>query len=90
MSISNYNDVALTVLIFSPLVAAGIAAMLRNENLLRWWTLVFTTCVAAFSLPLYSHFSVTRTDFQFVQTAAGIHRRENGGIALFARLGDCC
>ena len=30
----------LSVLIFSPLAAAAVAAFIRNERLLRWWTLV--------------------------------------------------
>ena len=67
-----YNDVALTVLIFSPLAAAVIAAFIRNENLLRWWTLAFTTIAALFSLPLYTHFKLGTAEFQFAQTVEWI------------------
>jgi len=40
----------LSVLIFSPLIAAAIAAFIRNETVLRWWTLAFTSAAAIFSL----------------------------------------
>jgi NADH-quinone oxidoreductase subunit M len=70
MPFSTYNDSVLTVLIFSPLVAAAVALFLRNENALRWWTLVFTTAAAAFSLPLYWHYDVSASaaPFQFLQS----------------------
>ena len=61
----SYNDIALTVLIFSPLVAAAVALCLKGDNLLRWWTLAFTTAAAIFSLPLYFHFDPTSANFQF-------------------------
>jgi NADH-quinone oxidoreductase subunit M len=67
MTPSTYNDLALTVLIFGPLAAAAVAAFLKSENLLRWWTLVFTTLAAAYSLPLYAHFDIAATGFQFVK-----------------------
>jgi NADH-quinone oxidoreductase subunit M len=60
----NYNDCVLSVLIFSPLVAVAVAMFIRNENLLRWWTLGFTTAVGAFSLPLWSRFDLTTHEFQ--------------------------
>jgi NADH-quinone oxidoreductase subunit M len=69
---SNYNDVALTVLIFAPLLGAAVAALIKSENLLRGWTLVFTLALAAFSLPLYFHFDVATPKFQFVQDLAWI------------------
>ena len=53
MSFLDYNDSALSILIFGPLLAAVIAGLIKNESLLRWWTLTFTTLAAAFSLPLY-------------------------------------
>jgi NADH-quinone oxidoreductase subunit M len=56
----------LSILIFSPLVAALVAAFLRNETVLRWWTLLFTTAVAAVSLPLFWAYDATSTKFQFV------------------------
>jgi NADH-quinone oxidoreductase subunit M len=68
----NYDHNALTILIFSPLVAAVIALLFRSENLLRWWTLAATLAIAAFSLPLYSHFKTDTADFQFTQTAAWV------------------
>lgn len=57
----------LSVLIFAPLVAAILTAMLRNENAQRWWTLTFTTVLAVFSLPLYWKFDITTPDYQFVE-----------------------
>jgi NADH-quinone oxidoreductase subunit M len=74
MNSLTYDHLALTALIFAPLVAAGVAAFIRNENLLRWWTLLFTTAAAIFSLPLYSHFNTGTHEFQFTQTAAWIPR----------------
>jgi len=68
----NYNDIALTVLIFSTLAAAGVAACLKSENGLRWWTLAFTSALAAFSLPLYFRFDASTADFQFLKDVAWI------------------
>ncbi len=71
---SSYNDSILTVLIFSPLLGAGLAMFIRNENLLRWWTLLFTTAVAAISLPLYGRFDPSTAAFQFTnQSVDWIH-----------------
>ncbi len=72
MDILNYNHSVLSVLIFSPLIAAGIAAFIRNEERLRWWTLIYTTAAAAYSLPLYWHFNLGTADFQFTENAAWI------------------
>ena len=68
----NYHDTALTLLIFSPLVAAAVALLLKNENALRWFALVFTTAVGAFSLPLYWGFDVSSAKYQFVKDLAWI------------------
>ena len=68
----NYNQIALSTLIFSPLAAAALAALLKRENWIRWWTLAFTTGLAAFSLPLYFRFDPTTADFQFPQVSAWI------------------
>ena len=62
----------LSVLIFSPLIAAAIAAFIRNENLLRWWTLAFTSAAAVFSLELYRRFDSTIATFQSVELARWI------------------
>jgi len=67
-----YNDSALSILIFSPLVGAAVALFLKKESLLRWWTLAFTTAVAAFSLPLFFRFDISTHLFQFVEDAAWI------------------
>jgi NADH-quinone oxidoreductase subunit M len=67
MTIPSYNGTVLSVLIFSPLVAALVAAFINNERWLRWWTLAFTSAAAIFSLPLYSQFDPARADFQFAQ-----------------------
>ncbi|MHC1764946.1 MAG: NuoM family protein [Verrucomicrobiia bacterium] len=59
----------LSALIFGPLIAAAIAAFLRSERALRWWTLIFTTIAAGFSLPLYWLFDPSTAKFQFVEDA---------------------
>jgi NADH-quinone oxidoreductase subunit M len=67
-----YNDSALTLLIFAPLGAAAVAACLRDDRLLRWWTLISTTALAAFSLPLFWKFDAGSAGFQFAKTAEWI------------------
>ncbi len=62
----------LSVLIFSPLAAAAIAAFINNERALRWWTLLFTTAAALFSLPLYWRFDPATAAFQFVENVPWI------------------
>ncbi len=62
----------LSVLIFSPLVAAAVAACIRNERLLRWWTLASTTMIAAVSLPLWWWFDAATAKFQFVEQVAWV------------------
>lgn len=62
----------LSVLIFSPLVAAGIAALIRNERALRWFALIFTLAETALALPLYWQFDAGTAKFQFVEDAAWI------------------
>jgi NADH-quinone oxidoreductase subunit M len=62
----------LSVLIFSPLAAAAVAAFIRNERLLRWWTLLFTSFAAILSLPLYFGFDPTTAAFQFQEHARWI------------------
>ncbi len=69
---SSYNQIALSVLIFSPLVAAAVAVLIRRENLVRLWTLAFTSAAALFSLPLYFRFDASTAEFQFRQTLAWI------------------
>jgi NADH-quinone oxidoreductase subunit M len=55
----------LSVLIFSPLIAAAGAALIGNERLLRWWTFVSTTAIALISLPLWCRFDASTAAFQF-------------------------
>lgn len=62
----------LSVLIFGPLAAAIVAAFLRGERVLRWWTLVATLGLAGLSLPLYARFDVTTAAFQFGEHAPWI------------------
>ena len=59
----------LSVLIFSPLFAAAIAASLRSERLVRLWTLAFTTAIALFSLQLYFRFDPELWEFQLAESA---------------------
>lgn len=74
MNSFSYNDTALSLLIFTPLLAAAVAMFIKNENALRWWTLAFTTAAAAFSLPLYFRFDPSMTGFQFLQSMDWIPR----------------
>jgi NADH-quinone oxidoreductase subunit M len=62
----------LSVLIFSPLVAAAGALLIGSERLLRVWALVCTTVVAALSLPLWCRFNPETADFQFREQVAWI------------------
>jgi NADH-quinone oxidoreductase subunit M len=62
----------LSVLIFSPLVAAAGAAIIGNERALRWWTFACTTVIAIISLPLWFRFDATSYAFQFHEHHAWI------------------
>ncbi|MBI4623807.1 MAG: NADH-quinone oxidoreductase subunit M [Verrucomicrobia bacterium] len=62
----------LSVVIFSPLVAAAGATLIGHERLLRWWTLVSTTVVAVLSLPLWWRFNPDTAAFQFREQVAWI------------------
>jgi NADH-quinone oxidoreductase subunit M len=68
----SYNDTVLSLLIFGPLGAAAIAAFIKRDDLIRWWTLAFTSAAAVFSLPLYFRFNPVTTDFQFAKTLSWI------------------
>jgi len=63
------NSHLLSVLIFSPLAAVVVAMFLRNERLLRGWTLAFTSAVALFSLQLWWQFDPKAWQFQLTETA---------------------
>ncbi len=69
---SNGSLPILSLLVFSPLIAAAIAAFLRDERLVRWWTLLFTLAAAVASVPLYTGFDLGRTGFQFVEDMSWI------------------
>ncbi|MCX6929634.1 MAG: NADH-quinone oxidoreductase subunit M, partial [Verrucomicrobia bacterium] len=62
----------LRVLIFSPLAAAVVAALIRNERLMRLWTLAFTSAIALFSLQLWFHFDPKVWTFQFTEFSSWI------------------
>jgi NADH-quinone oxidoreductase subunit M len=62
----------LSALVFSPLAAAAVAAFIRNDRRLRWFTLAATTAIAVFSLKLYAGFNSGSPAFQFVERAAWI------------------
>ncbi len=62
----------LSVLIFSPLVAAVVAAFIGNERILRWWAFGCTTVIAVVSLPLWCRFNADTAAFQFREHAAWI------------------
>src|SRR3972149_820091 len=62
----------LSVLIFSPLVAAAGAALIRNGRRLRWGTPACTTVIALLSLPLWWRFNPATAAFQFREQSAWI------------------
>jgi NADH-quinone oxidoreductase subunit M len=62
----------LSVLTFSPLAAVVVALFIKNERLLRWWTLLFTLALAAVSVLLYTGFNTTTAQFQFAEDHAWI------------------
>lgn len=62
----------LSVLIFSPLVAAAGAALIGSERLLRWWAFVTTSVIALVSLPLWFRFLPDTAAFQFREQCAWI------------------
>ncbi len=66
---SSTGSCLLSLLIFSPLAAAVVAAFIRSDRWLRWWTLAATTIIAVVSLPLYTGFDVATSKFQFTETA---------------------
>jgi NADH-quinone oxidoreductase subunit M len=68
----SYNDSILTILIFAPLVAAGLLALPRSENALRWLALVCTTAIALISAPLFWKFDPSGAAFQFALTKSWI------------------
>ena len=69
---SNAGFPLLSVLIFAPLAVAAIAALIRSERALRWWTLAGTTAIALLSLRLWAGFNAGTADFQFVEHAGWI------------------
>ena len=69
---SNEGLPLLSILIFAPLFAAAVAALIRNERWLRWWTLFSTTVIALFSLRLWAGFDPGTARFQFMEHAAWI------------------
>ncbi len=62
----------LSVLIFSPLVAAAGAALIGNERVLKWWSFATTTVIALLSLPLWFRFERGTHAFQFTEQHAWI------------------
>ncbi len=62
----------LSILIFAPLAVAAVAALIRSERGLRWWTLAGTTAIALFSLRLWTGFAAGTAAFQMVEHAIWI------------------
>jgi len=69
---SNAGFPLLSALIFAPLAAAAVAALVRSERALRWWTLLATTAIALLSVRLWTEFDRAGAAFQFVEHAAWI------------------
>lgn len=57
----------LSVLIFAPLAAAMVLALLRGDAAARWWSLLFTTAQFGVSLLLLPGFDAGRADFQWLE-----------------------
>ena len=70
--IPNATVPVLSILIISPLLAAAVAMFIRDQRVLRVWTLIFTLAAALFSLPLYTRFDVSTAAFQFVEDRSWI------------------
>jgi NADH-quinone oxidoreductase subunit M len=62
----------LSILIFAPLIAAAIAAIIPDDKLVRWWTLGLTTAAAIFSANLYIGFDASTAAYQFGENHAWI------------------
>ena len=71
-TLPNDGSHLLSVLIFSPLLLAAIAAFFRNERTMRWWTLCSTLGLALYSLQLWGQFDPTTHKFQFHEFAPWI------------------
>ena len=63
----NESSTLLSVLIFSPLIAAAVAVFLRSERLLRCWTFAATSAIAIYSLQLWWRFDPAKSDFQLTE-----------------------
>ncbi len=57
----------LTWTVFLPVIGAVILLFIRNDNAIRWATLVFTVATCVVSLPLLSNFDKTTYMMQFVE-----------------------
>ncbi len=62
----------LSLIIFLPVVAAGLLAFIRDEEQSRWFSLIVLTLTFFLSLPLYEKFHVGLPGFQFVEQHAWI------------------
>ncbi len=62
----------LSYLIFAPLGAAAIAALMRDDRAVRLWTLCATTLLALVSLPLAWKFNTATHAFQFTEKSTWI------------------
>jgi len=62
----------LSLLVFAPLLAAGVAAFLRSATALRVWALVATTGIAVVSLGLWTGFDPGAVGFQRVERMAWV------------------
>lgn len=65
--LSRFNEgiPLLSVLIFSPLAAAAVAALIGHERVQRWWAFLSTSLIALISLPLWCGFNADTHEFQF-------------------------
>ena len=57
----------LSLIIFLPMIGAAALALIRDEEVCRWFSLIVLTLTFLFSLPLYREFDPDLAGFQFVE-----------------------
>ncbi|MCK6541724.1 NADH-quinone oxidoreductase subunit M [bacterium] len=70
----NYNSLALSLLIFMPLVGVVVISFIdrRNENLIKATTFAFSALVFVLSIPIYMNYDFSNPEMQFTYKAKWI------------------
>ena len=69
-----YNNHLLSIIIFLPLVGAAALLFMKNERLIRWWTLAFMVADFMLTTCLVLKFDSTTHKMQFVERYSWIER----------------